>query len=75
MIRGEVLSLKERDFVRLAHRGRLLEADDHAAAHPAQRRSTPLIVLVTLQIGFVIIVEASLSFLGVGVPPPKPAWG
>jgi len=33
------------------------------------------IVLATLMIGVVIISEASLSFLGVGVPPPKPAWG
>jgi len=32
-------------------------------------------VLVTLQIGYVIIVEASLSFLGAGIPPPTPAWG
>ena len=34
-----------------------------------------LLVLVTLQIGYVIIVEASLSFLGAGIPPPTPAWG
>jgi peptide/nickel transport system permease protein len=34
-----------------------------------------LIVLLTLQVGWVIIVEASLSFLGAGVPPPTPAWG
>jgi peptide/nickel transport system permease protein len=33
------------------------------------------VVLVTLQIGYVIIVEASLSFLGAGIPPPTPAWG
>ena len=32
-------------------------------------------VLASLQIGIVIIAEASLSFLGVGVPPPEPAWG
>ena len=32
-------------------------------------------VLVTLQVGYVIIVEASLSFLGAGIPPPTPAWG
>ena len=35
----------------------------------------PLIILATLQIGFIIIAETSLSFLGVGVPPPGPAWG
>ena len=34
-----------------------------------------LIVLLTLQVGWVIIVEASLSFLGAGIPPPTPAWG
>jgi peptide/nickel transport system permease protein len=33
------------------------------------------IVLGTLMLGVVIVTEASLSFLGVGVPPPKPAWG
>src|SRR5438552_608462 len=34
-----------------------------------------LVVLITLQVGYVIIVEASLSFLGAGIPPPTPAWG
>ena len=34
-----------------------------------------MVVLLTLQIGFVIIIESSLSFLGAGVPPPTPAWG
>ncbi len=35
----------------------------------------PLIIMGTLQIGFIIIAESMLSFLGVGVPPPDPAWG
>ena len=34
-----------------------------------------LIVLCTLQVGQVIVLESSLSFLGVGVPPPNPSWG
>ena len=34
-----------------------------------------VLVLASLQLGVVIIAEATLSFLGVGVPPPKPAWG
>ena len=34
-----------------------------------------LIVVATLQVGIVILVEATLSFLGTGVPPPDPAWG
>ena len=35
----------------------------------------PAIVVATLMLGVVIVSEASLSFLGVGVPPPEPAWG
>jgi peptide/nickel transport system permease protein len=34
-----------------------------------------VVVLVTLQVGWVVMVEASLSFLGAGVPPPDPSWG
>ena len=34
-----------------------------------------VVVLLTLQLGFVILVEATLSFLGAGVPPPTPTWG
>jgi len=34
-----------------------------------------LIVLSTLQVGFVIVLEATLSFLGAGIPPPNPSWG
>jgi ABC-type dipeptide/oligopeptide/nickel transport system permease subunit len=35
----------------------------------------PIIITITLQIGFVILAEASLSFLGIGIRPPTPAWG
>jgi peptide/nickel transport system permease protein len=35
----------------------------------------PLLVLATLFVGFVILAEAGLSFLGAGVPPPTPSWG
>ena len=34
-----------------------------------------VIVLATLQVGYVIVLEATLSFLGAGIPPPTPAWG
>jgi peptide/nickel transport system permease protein len=74
VIRGEVLSLKERDFVRLAivagcsKRKIMLK-------HILPNVINTAIVLGTLQLGIVIIAEASLSFLGVGVPPPQPAWG
>jgi peptide/nickel transport system permease protein len=74
VIRGEVLSLREREFVQLA---------EIAGASPLRvirRHILPNVlntamVLASLTIGVVIIAEASLSFLGVGVPPPEPAWG
>jgi peptide/nickel transport system permease protein len=74
VIRGEVLSLKERDFVaqaRIAGCSALRIIVSHLFPNPLNT----LIVLLTLQIGYVILVEASLSFLGAGIPPPMPAWG
>jgi len=74
IIRGEVLSLKEREFVRLA-----IVANCTKLAimrrHILPNVLNTAIVLATLQLGVVIIAEATLSFLGVGVPPPQPAWG
>ena len=74
VIRAEVLSLKEREFVRLAivagcSKGTIM------ARHILPNVLNSAIVLGTLMLGVVIVTEASLSFLGVGVPPPKPAWG
>lgn len=74
VVRGEVLSLKERDYVRLAmvagcSKKRIM------FKHIFPNVLNSAVVLGTLMIGVVIIAEASLSFLGVGVPPPKPAWG
>jgi peptide/nickel transport system permease protein len=74
VIRGEVLSLREREFVKLAEiagASRLRVILRHIV--PNVLNST--MVLASLTIGVVIIAEASLSFLGVGVPPPEPAWG
>lgn len=73
-IRGEVLSVKERDFVALA-RTSGLSAPRIVARHIFPNVAHSLIVLATLQVGWVILLEASLSFLGVGIPPPAPAWG
>lgn len=74
VIRGEVLSLKEREFVRLAVvAGCSKRVIMWRHILPNVINST--IVLATLMLGVVIVTEASLSFLGVGVPPPKPAWG
>ena len=74
VIRSEVLSLKERDFVALAR----IAGASHLrimVRHILPNIMNTAVVLFTLQVGTVILVEASLSFLGAGVPPPTPAWG
>jgi peptide/nickel transport system permease protein len=74
VVRGEVLSMKEREFVRLAivagcSKWTIMRR------HILPNVLNSAIVLGTLMLGVVVVAEASLSFLGVGVPPPKPAWG
>jgi peptide/nickel transport system permease protein len=73
-IRGEVLQLKTMDFVALAQISgastlRIL------AFHIFPGVINTLIILATLEVGLVILLESTLSFLGAGVPPPTPAWG
>ena len=74
VVRGEVLSLKERDFVRLAIVANCSKWTI-MRRHLLPNVLNSAIVLATLMLGVVIVSEAALSFLGVGVPPPKPAWG
>jgi len=74
VIRGEVLSLKEREFVRLAIVAGCSKATI-MRKHVLPNVINSSIVIATLMLGVVVVTEASLSFLGVGVPPPKPAWG
>jgi peptide/nickel transport system permease protein len=74
VIRGEVLALKNRDFVALA-RVRGCSGLRIMATHILPNVLNTFMVLVTLNIGVVIIAEASLSFLGAGIPPPTPTWG
>jgi peptide/nickel transport system permease protein len=74
VIRGEVLSLKERDYVRLATVAGCTQAKI-MWTHILPNIANTAIVIATLQLGVSIISEATLSFLGVGVAPPKPAWG
>ncbi len=74
VIRGEVLSLKEREFVRLAIVAGCSKPTI-MLRHILPNVINSAIVLATLMLGVVIVTEASLSFLGVGVPPPEPAWG
>jgi peptide/nickel transport system permease protein len=74
VMRGEVLALKTRDFIALAQvRGcshwRIL------TAYILPNVMNTFMVLLTLHVGVVILAEASLSFLGAGIPPPTPSWG
>ena len=73
-IRGETLSIKERDFIA---RARVAGASHFRIMfrYLLPNVVNTLIVLATLQVGFVIIFESSLSFLGAGIPRPTPAWG
>jgi len=74
IVRSEVLTLKERDFVAQARVNgssnlRILRV------HVLPNVLNSFIVLVSINLGSVIIVESTLSFLGAGIPPPKPSWG
>ena len=73
-VRAEVLTLKEMDFVA---RARVAGASNLRIVfrHILPNVFNTIIVLATLQVGNVILLEASLSFLGAGIPPPNPAWG
>ena len=73
-VRGEVLQLKTMDFVALA---KVAGASTPRILfiHIFPGLINTLIVLATLEIGIVILLESTLSFLGAGVPPPTPAWG
>lgn len=74
LIRSEVLSVRERDFIKLAR----VAGASHwriMMVHILPNVLNSVVVLLTLQLGFVILVEATLSFLGAGVPPPTPTWG
>ena len=74
LVRGETLQLKSQDFIA---RAQVSGASNLRIMykHIFPNLANTIIVLATLQIGFVIILEASLSFLGAGVPRPNPAWG
>jgi len=74
IVRGEVLSLREREFVMAARalgfgRWRII------LRHLVPNVLAPVIVAATLGIGNTIVLEAGLSFLGLGVAPPTPTWG
>ena len=74
MIRGEVLSIKELDFVTLAKIAGV-STPVIISRHVFPNAVNTLMVLTSLSVGQVILLEASLSFLGLGLPPGAPAWG
>lgn len=74
LVRGEVLALKERDFVVAA---RSLGAPTHRILlqHLLPNVISLVIITLTIDAGSLILVESGLSFLGLGVRPPTPSWG
>jgi len=74
MVRGDTLSVRHMPYVSLAR----VAGASHTRIlfrHVLPNVAGTIIVLATLELGGLILVEASLSFLGVGIPPPLPAWG
>lgn len=74
LIRGEILSLKERDFV-VAARALGLSDARIIVRHLIPNAMAPVWVSATLGVAAAVLVESSLSFLGLGVQPPTPTWG
>jgi peptide/nickel transport system permease protein len=74
LVRGETLVIKERDFIARAR----VAGASHARImfrYMFPNVVNSLTVLATLQVGYVILLESALSFLGAGLPRPTPAWG
>jgi peptide/nickel transport system permease protein len=74
IVRGETLSLSTRDFVEAA---RAMGAPDRHVIwrHILPNVLPPITVVATFSVARIVIAEASLSFLGLGLPPPAPSWG
>ena len=74
LVRGEVLAIKTQDFVARAR----VAGASHVRIilrHILPNVTNSIVVLATVLVGFVILLEATLSFLGAGIPRPTPAWG
>ncbi|GAI49979.1 unnamed protein product, partial [marine sediment metagenome] len=74
IFRGSILSIKNKEYIEAA---RALGASNYRiiTKHIFPNAFSPIIVFATMNVGTAIIVEAALSFLGLGVQPPTPAWG
>ena len=73
-VRGEVLYWKAQEFV-LGARALGAPGSRIVLRHILPNVVNTIVVLCTLQLGWAIVVEASLSYLGAGIPPPTPSWG
>ena len=74
LVRGETLTIMTQDYISRAR----VAGSSHVRImlrHVLPNVINNLIVLATLQVGFVIIIESSLSFIGAGIPRPTPSWG
>jgi peptide/nickel transport system permease protein len=74
LVRGQVLSIKERDFVEAARSigarpSRLL------TRHILPNATAPVIIQMTIDVGYAVLATAALSFIGLGAQPPSPEWG
>lgn len=74
LVRAEVLSIRERAFVDAA-RAAGAGAGRVILRHVLPNAAAPIIVSAALGVGNVLLLEAGISFLGIGVPPPRPSWG
>ena len=74
VVRGSVLSLKEKEFIE-ASRAMGNTDTEIIFQHILPNCMAPLIVQATVSLAYAILAEASLSFLGLGAPPPAPSWG
>lgn len=74
LVRAQVLTLKERDFIAAA---KVMGAKDLwiISRHLIPNAIGPVLVSATLGVGGAILIESALSFLGIGVQPPTPSWG
>ena len=74
IFRGSILSIKNKEYIEAA---RALGASNYRiiTKHIFPNSMAPIIVFATMNVGVAIIVEAALSFLGLGVQPPTPSWG
>jgi ABC-type dipeptide/oligopeptide/nickel transport system permease subunit len=74
IFRGSILSVKNKEYIEAA---RALGASNYRiiTKHIFPNSMAPIIVFATMNVGVAIIVEAALSFLGLGVQPPTPSWG